>query len=236
MPFPSEVATQQVTDVKNEGPRSKNLTDIFEMWNRKLHYYSGLYLLLFIWLFSFTGLVLNHPYWGIHDFWSKRKESTFKQTFQPLPEGTDLERARDLMRQLNFRGEIQWTNPNPQPGYLDFRALKAGMWTDIQADLLKKEATLHEIRVNKWGMIQMLHTLTGVNRDNPNVQRNWLVTKIWSLCMDAVAFGLILMLLSSYYMWYCLKKNRLPGWITLAAGFLLCAFFVLGLAWLYPTK
>ena len=35
----------------------------FETWNKKLHYYLGLYFLLFLWLFSFTGLLLNHPRW-----------------------------------------------------------------------------------------------------------------------------------------------------------------------------
>jgi len=52
--------------------------------------------------------------------------------------------------------------------------------------------------------------------------------------MDAVALGLIFMVLSSYYMWYRLKKNRFLGWIALAAGYLVCGFFVVGLTWLYP--
>ena len=35
----------------------------FEVWNRKLHYYLGLYFLFFLWLFSLTGLMLNHQQW-----------------------------------------------------------------------------------------------------------------------------------------------------------------------------
>ena len=27
----------------------------FEVWNRRLHFYIGLYLLFFLWLFGFTG-------------------------------------------------------------------------------------------------------------------------------------------------------------------------------------
>ena len=34
-----------------------------ELWNRKLHYYLGLYFLFFLWLFSLTGLMLNHQQW-----------------------------------------------------------------------------------------------------------------------------------------------------------------------------
>ena len=34
-----------------------------EQWNRKVHYYLGLYLLFFLWLFLLTGLMLNHGGW-----------------------------------------------------------------------------------------------------------------------------------------------------------------------------
>jgi len=34
-----------------------------ETWNRRLHYYLGLYFLFFLWLFSLTGLMLNHQQW-----------------------------------------------------------------------------------------------------------------------------------------------------------------------------
>ena len=34
-----------------------------DVWNRKLHYYLGLYFLFFLWLFSLTGLMLNHQQW-----------------------------------------------------------------------------------------------------------------------------------------------------------------------------
>ncbi len=38
-------------------------TRALEVWNRKLHYYLGLYFLFFLWLFSLTGLMLNHQQW-----------------------------------------------------------------------------------------------------------------------------------------------------------------------------
>jgi hypothetical protein len=54
--------------------------------------------------------------------------------------------------------------------------------------------------------------------------------------MDAVAVGLIVMVLSSYYMWFRLKKIHLWGWIALASGFAVCGFFVAGLNWLHPLR
>jgi len=79
----------------------------------------------------------------------------------------------------------------------------------------------------------MLHTFDVEKRGNAGAPRNWLLSKIWCFTMDAVAVGLIFMVLSSYYMWFRLKKIHLLGWITLALGFVICGFFVAGLNWLY---
>ena len=51
--------------------------------------------------------------------------------------------------------------------------------------------------------------------------------------MDAVAAGLILMVLSGFYMWYGLRQKRLLGAIVLLSGFLACGLFCIGLRWLY---
>ena len=45
-----------------------------EVWNRKLHYYLGLYFLFFLWLFSLTGLMLNHQQW-FTDLYERRETS-----------------------------------------------------------------------------------------------------------------------------------------------------------------
>jgi hypothetical protein len=46
--------------------------------------------------------------------------------------------------------------------------------------------------------------------------------------MDALAIGLIVMVLGSYYMWYRLKKKRALGIVVLSAGVLSCGLFVSG--------
>ena len=44
--------------------------------------------------------------------------------------------------------------------------------------------------------------------------------------MDALAAGLIVMVLGSYYMWFRFKRRTLPlGVVTLAAGWACCAAF-----------
>jgi hypothetical protein len=51
--------------------------------------------------------------------------------------------------------------------------------------------------------------------------------------MDAVAVGLIVMVVSSYQMWYRLKAKRRNGWIALALGFATCGGFLSSLFWLF---
>ena len=36
--------------------RARGFADGFKVWNRKLHYYLGLYFLFFLWMFAFTGV------------------------------------------------------------------------------------------------------------------------------------------------------------------------------------
>jgi hypothetical protein len=232
MPLPFDAERSPVVGAAGAEARRRGWGATLEIWNQKLHYYSGLYLLLFIWLFSFTGLVLNHQ-WEIHDYWAKRRESTFTQKVQ-LPKGNSgKEQAEGLMRQLHLRGELTLPDSPAQPERFDFRVYKPALLTDVRVDLQKNEATVHQIRVNAWGFMEMLHTFDVEKRGGSGAPRNWLLSKIWCFAMDAVAVGLIFMVLSSYYMWFRLKKVRLLGWISLGLGLVICGFFVVGLDWLY---
>ena len=59
-------------------------------------------------------------------------------------------------------------------------------------------------------------------------RRDWLVTSMWVWTMDALAGGLIVMVLGSYYMWYRLKPRRALGVAVLTAGFASCGLFLTG--------
>ena len=71
----------------------RRVLDVFEVWNRRLHFYIGLYLLFFLWLFAFTGLILNHPGWTFAEFWPNRKQTAFEREIKPPPAGPDLAQA-----------------------------------------------------------------------------------------------------------------------------------------------
>lgn len=95
--------------------RVRRFGPFVETWNRRFHYYLGLYFLLFIWLFSFTGLLLNHPRWT----WSRipNDPSPPYERAIATPAGeTDQARAADVVRQLNLRGETDWPPGPAKPG------------------------------------------------------------------------------------------------------------------------
>jgi hypothetical protein len=212
---------------------SRRWADSFTVWNRKLHYYVGLYLLFFVWLFAFSGLLLNHSSWAFAQFFPNRKVSNLDRPIQPPTISGDLEQAKALMRQLGIEGEIAWNAPRSDPAYLDFNASRPGRIYEIHADLQQGRAKITVTEFNPWGIMRTLHTFVGVSPEDPSNRRDWVVTTVWALSMDAVAGGLVFMVLSSFYMWWGLQAKRKPGLVALALGIALCGLFVFGLRWLY---
>ena len=219
--------------IRTKKPAERRFVDLFGVWNRKLHFYAGLYLLLFLWLFAFTGLLLNHPKWTFAEFWPNRKQWTQEQAIE-APRGDDLEKARDLMAQLRLRGEVEWTVASQRPGAFDFRVQRPGQVVEIKADLERNVASMRHTELNAWGVMHVLHTFSGVRIGDPRMQRDWILTSVWSGLMDAVALGLVFLVLSSIYMWWGLRAKRRLGTAFVVLGILSCGFFVAGLRWLTP--
>jgi hypothetical protein len=199
----------------------------FEVWNRKLHFYLGLYFLFFIWLFSLTGLLLNHGQWALAEAANQRSETRYERAIQTPAGDTDLERARDLMRQLNVAGEIDWPAAR-QPGHFDFNVSRPKDANQIQIDLERKHASIQHFDNSGMAAFRIFHTFSGSRFSALTTTRDWMVTTLWVVAMDGLSAGLIVMVLSSYYMWYRLKPKRRLGMMVLAAGTLSCAAFFVG--------
>jgi hypothetical protein len=208
---------------------SRRPADALEDWNRKAHYYLGIYFLLFVWLFALTGLLLNHPGWAFADFWPTRKQSSYERQIVRPPAGSDLTRARNVLGQLGLAGEIEWTAAPIDSERLNFRASRPGQMFEIRADFGKGRASVHRIDVNAWGVMRILHTFTGVRAGDARNQRDWFLTAIWAFTMDAVAIGLIVMVLGSYYMWWRVPRKRTWGAVALILGVFACGLFTFGL-------
>jgi hypothetical protein len=115
----------------------------------------------------------------------------------------------------------------------DFQVRRPGHFFFIKADLARKRVSVRQSDVNRWGVIRVLHTFTGIQTEDGRNRRDWAVTTVWAFSMDAVAAGLMFMVLSSLYMWFKLPQKRRPGVIVLGFGLLSCGLFCVGLRWLF---
>jgi hypothetical protein len=216
-------------------PNARQVWAGFQRWNRKLHFYAGLFLLFFVWLFAFSGLVLNHPSWRFTEFWRNRAQSNYERdvTVPGTDAKGDLGQAREIMGQLGIVGEILWTTTRTDPNQFDFQVRRPGHFFFIKADLARKRVAVQQSDVNLWGVMQALHTFTGVQMDDPRNTRDWGLTSVWAYSMDAIAAGIIFMVLSSLLMWFKLPLKRASGAVALVLGTLLCGWFCFGLRWLF---
>jgi hypothetical protein len=227
MPSSSEATTAP-------GRRSPGtFKDSLSSWNRRLHYFTGLYFLFFIWLFCFSGLLLNHSKWKFSEFWETRQQTRFEREIVAPPPGSDLAQARDILRQLGISGEIDWTVTRPDSNRFEFRAGRPGQIFELKTDLNRKVTTVQRIDLNGWGVLRILHTFTGVRLDDSRNSRDWVATSMWALAMDAQAIGLIFLVISSLLLWFERPQRRWLGGLALALGLLSCGLFCFGLRWLY---
>lgn len=198
-----------------------------EHWNRKIHFYLGLYFLFFLWLFSLTGLLLNHGQWAVAAAAYARVESRYDRAVEPPAGATDLDRARDVMRQLGLAGEIDI--PPQQPGSLQFNTSRPSDSNQVRVTLPDGRATVRHFDNGQLSRFHALHTFSGSRYNQPGSHRDWIVTTMWVFAMDALSAGLIVMVLGSYYMWWKLKQQHRLGLIALTAGVVACGWFVSGL-------
>jgi uncharacterized protein len=201
-------------------------------WNRRIHFYVGLCLLFFIWLFSISGLLLNHPEWEFARFWENREIFSSEVTITRPSAIEDLAIAQHLMTQLGVVGEINEIRRTADEDRFGLQVVRPGRIFSVDANFRTATATVEQIDLNAWGVLDALHKFTGVRMNDPTRQRDWVLTKLWSFAMDAVGLGLIVLVLSGLYLWYRLPKKRMPGLLALGLGTAACGFFLFGLAML----
>jgi hypothetical protein len=195
---------------------------------RKLHNYLGLYFLLFVWLFAGSGLVLNHSKWSVAQFWKARHETAAERTIRAPVSGGDAAAAADLMRQLAIVGEVNEITRD-STGRFDFQVVRPGRVWRVEARLDSARARVTTIELNAWGVLDAMHKFTGVSMDDPSRTRDWAVTRLWSLAMDALSLGLVILVASGLYLWYRFPEKRRAGLVALTLGVASCAFFLFGL-------
>ncbi|KAA9035496.1 hypothetical protein FW778_21290 [Ginsengibacter hankyongi] len=204
--------------------QSQRLSKELNFWGRKVHIHLGLFLLLFIWLFSFSGLLLNHGDWKISNFWDKRKETQIVTPIHASTSSDSSTRLKDIMSQLKIAGEISDVKMWPDSIY--FRVSKPGEVRNMEVNFITGVCTQKELQYNLAGKIRTLHSFNGVDKNNPGRQPNWIITDIWRLSMDGIATGLLLLCISSWIMWFKIRERYRWGWFVLILGFGAAIYFI----------
>jgi hypothetical protein len=194
-------------------------------WSRKFHIHLGLLLLFFVWLFSLSGLLLNHGHkWLFTSFWDERKEII---TVVPVHGISYLDSSallKTIMQQLNISGEV--SRVTLQSDSLDFRVSIPGHERDLHVNFKNGTCTQKELIFNVWGKIRTLHTFNGYNTDDPDRPPNWIITRIWQFAKDIIAIGFIILTFTSWVMWFKIRKRYKWGLLFLLSGFAISMFFI----------
>ncbi len=191
--------------------------------NRKLHIHLGLLTLIFIWLFSLSGLILNHGGWKFTSFWEEREESKMDFTI-PLSLFKNTDPEKDIMDFLKLTGEMQSLHQSSE--IVEFRVYSPGLVNDVHINLTDGTGSKKTLKYNIWGKLRTLHTFNGMNKENVSQTPNWLITNIWRFAMDGIAIALIIICISSWIMWYNIRKEYKVGVVVLAWSFLVAMYFV----------
>ena len=155
---------------------------LFDSWNRRLHYYFGLYFLFFLWLFSLTGLLLNHQQWFAG---TQRSETKYEMPIETPAGDTLLAQTQDVMRQLELKGEIDW--PGAQPAaHIDFNVSRPSDAAVVRVDLNAKTAYIRRFDNQPKLTFQVFHTFSGaktvyLQAQEPNTSSGWVQRGTWTV-------------------------------------------------------
>ncbi len=196
-------------------------------WNRKIHIYLGLFLLLFIWLFGLSGLLLNH-HWEFSNSWVKRKVVSYEKMIKPGKEKDGKNMAREIADKLNLSGNIVNVRYSADSSVLDFILTKPGTRYDLSTKLRTCRVTIKETILDQWAAIKALHTMRNPTQKEMNDRHQPTLAYIWSFSIDVVSVGLIIICLGGWYLWYQAEKKRFYlGLISLTTGVILAAYILM---------
>ncbi len=196
-----------------------------------IHLYAGLFISPFIIIFSISALILNHDFIDWQEDWQKwtfsvddNVDETVK-FYLPNTDITEIDYAKDILKQLNITGEISNIFGDSISMYIP--VTKPGYRISIKADLISGIAYINSEKVNFWKKLIWLHKMPGPH--NANIRGNWMYTQLWSSIVDLSVICLFLSSITGIILWFCLKNERNIGLIALLIGFLSIVSLVIGL-------
>jgi len=178
-------------------------------------------------LFGFSGLLLNH-HWEFAKFWENRKEIKYDKTIQISVEREQDALVHEIVNKLDLNGNIINPRFSNDSILLSFIVAKPGTRYDIQANLNEGEIMIKEAKFNNWGTMRNLHTIRNPTQKEQGERYQSVLASIWSISIDVVSVGLIVICLGGWYLWLQVGRKRFYlGLISIVSGFVVCIYFLL---------
>lgn len=183
---------------------------------RWLHTYLSLIGFAAVLFFAVTGLTLNHAAW--FESGSEHERTLRRAVPLELLAGRDTLNVGSLERwartEFGLHGDVNDASLDTQHGSILFKA--PGYSADVEIDVAKSTAEVHETRVNSWAVLDDLHK----GRDSG---------AIWSWAIDISASVIGVSALTGIWLLFYVKRRRVAGALVAVIGLLILAL----VAWIW---
>lgn len=183
---------------------------------RTLHLHFGLMISPFILIFSFSVFWFNHPS-IFNSYEIQESDVTTKRVGALQSLETDLLTAKEIIRQLDVTGEIDWISKTDTT--ISFPVHKPGLSMNIFLNTKTGEVRVqNQVKGIGNGMVY-LHTMPGPH--NAMLRGNSFFMKVWRVVTDTLVYIVLFVTASGIFLWYFLKPERALGLYSLGAGIML---------------
>ncbi len=184
-------------------------------WIRRLHLFTGLFLLVFVIMYFATGYVM------IHGQWFPRGEPRKSTRTEPLAYVGDRSAPafrEYLEKTFAVRGKRQPARQQPD-GSWRFNYIRPGENYEVAVSAAGDQATITRTEFGAVGLANGLHRLHGFGGGG--------LYDVWAVIYDLASAAMILFALSGIYLWHQSTQIRWPGWLCLALSFGFSAAMIL---------
>lgn len=202
----------------------------FNLVNRRVHLYLGLFLMVSFIRMGITTIFFNHRFGFKEAYkdtpaWVVRSEEPYKLA---ISDDTDLRQlAAKVIKDAGveegpFRVVRQHPRKGKDKGKKTLNIVVADFWSATQLTYFINEQQLRiEDKPFRWDhFFHKFHILNGYGQES-------FLSDLWAFMLDLLCVGIIFWTISGIYMWWKLGTARLWGSIALLSGFACFTVFLL---------
>ncbi len=193
----------------------------FDLFNRRIHLYLGLFLMVFFLKYAVSGFLFSHNL-GLNEYykdkpqWTKRFERTCKR---PVPDNGDLRPvAAQILKDAGIKNSSFGVyRPGKQRLNINLHSFFS---TTRVVYFIYRNLLLVEDKNFRWDhFINKFHWIGEYQQDS-------FICDAWAFMLDLLFISVIIWVLSGIYMWWKIRKTRLWGCVALGGGVVSFLIFV----------